>query len=197
MWSRPRSRSELQASGTASVLLTWWTSQLHRAHRSTRSPPLAWSSLSPSASPGTNSSGCTSRRTPQGRSACQGLLHTNLRLNSWRRQMLSTRCDHPHHMRPCSMTLRRSSPDQGNMTGRRQVRIKTGSILVPDTSHQGMPWYPSKERDLKTMTRRGRGRYQDPGYIRTSRLKCGETTVLLSSGHPRDQNWLTGHPRVR
>jgi hypothetical protein len=60
-----------------------------------------------------------------------------------------------------------------------------------------MPWYQSKERDLKTMTRRGRGRYQDQASIRTSLLKCGETMVLLSSGHPRDQNWLTGHPRVR
>jgi hypothetical protein len=83
------------------------------------------------------------------------------------------------------------------MTGKRQVRTKTGSILVPDTSPQGMPLYPSKERDLKTMTRRGLVRYQDQASIKTSLLKCGGTTESLSLGLPRDQNWLTGHPKVR
>ena len=95
------------------------------------------------------------------------------------------------------MTRQRNSPDQGNMTGRRPVRIKAGSILVPGISPLGMPWYRSKESDLKTMTRGGRKRYQGQAYIRTSLLKCGGTTVWLSSGRPRDQSWLSGLPRVR
>jgi hypothetical protein len=76
------------------------------------------------------------------------------------------------------------------------VRIKEGSISVRDISHQGMQSFPNRESDLKTMTRRGLGLYQDLASIITSLLKYGGITVSLSLDPQRDQNLQTVHLRV-